>query len=150
MLSIRPRHRSTKDGLNTRMNPARQTISTEAEVSLVSSAASKPAFPAWARKSIASAATPTLRADDRPAAAGSSDRTSTISAEKSGDRAASIKALMLEPRPDMRTAVRTRGVTDEAFHGSKVYGPRLGQALRSGPGRGPRQPAHPALLSRCR
>ena len=51
------------------------------------------------------------RANDRPAAAGLSDRTSTISAEKSGDRAASIKALMLEPRPDMRTAVRTRGVT---------------------------------------
>ena len=46
-----------------------------------------------------------------------SDRTSTISAEKSGNRAASIRARMLEPRPEMRTAVRTRAVTVSACRG---------------------------------
>ena len=41
-----PRHRSTKGGLSTRMNPARQTSSTEAAVSRASSAASNAGLPA--------------------------------------------------------------------------------------------------------
>ena len=40
MLRMRPRRRSTKAGLKSRMNPARQTISTEAAASRASSAAS--------------------------------------------------------------------------------------------------------------
>ena len=55
-------------------------------------------------------------------APGWSDSTSTISAEKLGDRAASIKALMFEPRPEIRMTVRTRKLTTSAFHGSRRTG----------------------------
>jgi hypothetical protein len=42
----------------------------------------------------------------RPAASGLFDNTSAISAGYEGAFAASIKATMLEPRPEMRTATR--------------------------------------------
>jgi len=73
--------------------------------------------PGTLRKSIAFAATPASRAATSPGASGLSDTTSEISAENSGSWAASIRALMLDPRPEMRMAVRTRSVKEKAFHG---------------------------------
>ena len=117
MLRIRPRHRPTKSELRIRMNPAKQTSSTPLETRCAWSAASNPFFPDKLRKSIAFAATPAFCAAASPGALGSSDTTSEISAENSVSRAAWIRALILDPRPEMRMAVRTRSIKEEAFRG---------------------------------
>src|SRR6185295_4614977 len=51
-------------------------------------------------------ARPSLRACARPAASGRLDSTSATSAGYSDPFAASISAVMLEPRPEIRTATR--------------------------------------------
>jgi hypothetical protein len=49
-----------------------------------------------------------------PAASGLFDRTSAISAGYEGPFAASIRAAMLEPRPEMRTATRFLAMRHQA------------------------------------
>ncbi len=56
--------------------------------------------------SIAFTAMPASAARARPAASGRFESTSTISAGKSGARAASISETMFEPRPEIRIATR--------------------------------------------
>ena len=73
--------------------------------------ASNSSRPAWIFGSIAAVATPARLAIASPPASLLLERTSAISAGKSGARAASISAAMLEPRPEIRIAVRTRRVT---------------------------------------
>ena len=107
MFSIRPDQRSTKASVSSRMKPPRQIRSILLASSTACIAASKPArsLPNGLL-SMTSVAMPACRARARPAASGVLASTSTISAGKSAARAPSIRAAMLEPRPEMRMATR--------------------------------------------
>src|ERR1700688_3004429 len=107
MLSMRPRQRWTKSAVNNRMKPPRQIRSilcwSSADCRAASNAArSRPN----GLLSMASAATPLARAFSRPPASARLEITTAISAGKSAARAASIRAAMFDPPPEIRMATR--------------------------------------------
>src|SRR5690554_355483 len=101
------------------MNPARQMSSTPSCLSIRSISASWAALLGnalrWTTKVLilADAATP------RPAASGLSLMTQAISAGKSLSAAARIKAVMLDPRPEIRIAVFFLGLIDQDSPGKR-------------------------------
>src|ERR1700722_2628065 len=107
MLRIRPCQRCTKPAVNNRMNPPRQIrsirYSSSADCRTASNAArSLPKD----LLSIVRTATPFAAAFARPPASALLEITSAISAGKSAAFAASIKAAMFDPRPEIRMATR--------------------------------------------
>src|SRR5260370_10274570 len=107
MLSILPYQRCTNSAVNSRMKPPRQIRSILCWVSADCRTASNPArsLPNGLL-SMVSVATPLARALSRPKASERLDMTTTISAGKSGSPAASIRADMFDPRPEIRMATR--------------------------------------------
>src|SRR6202045_1657361 len=107
MLSILPYQRRTNSADNNRMKPARQTRSILCWVRADCRTASKPArsLPNGLL-SMVSVATPLARALSRPKAPERLEMTTTISAGKSCSLAASIRADMFDPRPEIRMATR--------------------------------------------
>ena len=107
MLSILPYQRCTNSAVNSRMNPPRQISSIFFSSSARCSIASKPArsLPNGLL-SMTMVGTPLAAARSSPGASARLEITATISAGKSAAFAASISAAMLDPRPEIRMAVR--------------------------------------------
>src|SRR3954451_4112817 len=107
MLSMRPCQRCTNAAVNRRMNPARQIRSMLYRFSADSSAVSNAARSSPnGLLSMVTAGTPLALALASPPASARFEITTAISAGKSFVAAASIKAAILDPRPEIRIATR--------------------------------------------
>src|ERR1700687_1261440 len=104
---MRPYQCRTKSAVNNRMKPPRQISSIPCWSSADCSTASKAArsLPKGLL-SITSVGMPLAPALSRPPASARLEITRTISAGKSAAAAASIKAAMFDPRPEIRIATR--------------------------------------------
>src|ERR1700733_7688048 len=107
MLSIRPCQRCTKSAVNKRMNPPRQIGSIWYSSSVACRTASNAArsLPNGLL-SMVTVGTPLAPAFARPPASALLEITTAIFAGKSAAVAASIKAAMFDPRPEIRIATR--------------------------------------------
>src|SRR5258708_18819272 len=107
MLSILPYQRCTKPAVNSRMKPAKQISSTRCCSNAACNAASTPArsLPNGLL-SMTTAGMPAAPALSSPPASARLATTTATSAGKSSAAAAWISAAMLDPRPEIRMAVR--------------------------------------------